>query len=364
MQENILLVYSRFVNMSLFRKPKEEIEDTTISGRTVVAKPTDNQDPPRGKKKEPPKPWGRKERLVVLVILLATVGSSAILALSARNWKLPGTPRFKMPSINFFEGKTIIIEGENKKDYFMTKESVKNVFIDETRKLSGLWGLYIVDLESGDSWGVNQNEVFTAASLIKLPVMITFFQEAEKGNIGLDDEYTLVNSDKVQGAGSLYSKAAGTKVSYRELINYMGKQSDNTAFKASRRILSDEKIKETIDEMGMIDTSLEENKTTPEDIGRLFNKLWNNELISFRHEEEMLEYLTKTNYESWLAGGVGDVRVAHKYGREVHVVNDAGIIYSTAPYILVILSEGVVEKEADIAFPEIVKKIHQLKNSN
>jgi len=180
MQENILLVYSRFVNMSLFRKPKEEIEDTTISGRTVVAKPTDNQDPPRGKKKEPPKPWGRKERLVVLVILLATVGSSAILALSARNWKLPGTPRFKMPSINFFEGKTIIIEGENKKDYFMTKESVKDVFIDETRNLSGLWGLYIVDLESGDSWGVNQNEVFTAASLIKLPVMITFFQEAEK----------------------------------------------------------------------------------------------------------------------------------------------------------------------------------------
>jgi hypothetical protein len=39
-------------------------------------------------------------------------------------------------------------------------------------------------------------------------------------------------------------------------------------------------------------------------------------------------------------------------------VNDAGIVYAEKPYIVVIVSKGVVAKEADSAFPELSKSIY------
>ena len=69
------------------------------------------------KRKEPSKPWGRKERVLVLAILVVTIGASGILALSSRAWKLPGLSRFKLPAINLpFTGEeTIVIEGDKER---------------------------------------------------------------------------------------------------------------------------------------------------------------------------------------------------------------------------------------------------------
>src|SRR5689334_10613392 len=51
------------------------------------------------KRKEPPKPWGKKERLFVLAALILTAGGSGFLALSSREWKLGGIPRIEAPQI-------------------------------------------------------------------------------------------------------------------------------------------------------------------------------------------------------------------------------------------------------------------------
>src|SRR3972149_7124737 len=52
------------------------------------------------KRKEPPKPWGKKERIIVLSTLLITIATSAVLALSARDFNLPNLPRLD-GSFNF-----------------------------------------------------------------------------------------------------------------------------------------------------------------------------------------------------------------------------------------------------------------------
>jgi beta-lactamase class A len=63
--------------------------------------------------------------------------------------------------------------------------------------------------------------------------------------------------------------------------------------------------------------------------------------------------------KEWLAAGIpASTDVAHKYGREIHVVSDAGIVFADEPFILVLLSKGVVEREADQAFPELSKAIY------
>lgn len=310
------------------------------------------------KRKEPKKPWGRKERLFVLAAILLTAGMSGILALSARSWKLPRLPRLKLPSISvpFWGEETIIIEG-NRLDQEKSKRVIQE-FNEKTKDLSGIYGLYVIKLSNGFSYGVNGSEIFQAASLIKLPVMAAMYRQAETGNLNLDDKYTLKKLDKVAGSGSLYSKPAGYQVTYRNLVELMGKQSDNTAFNICRKLLGDEKINDLIRSTGMVDTSLEENESTPRDIGVFFEELMKGNIVSANARDEILESLTDTIYEDWLAAGIPEeTRVAHKYGREIHVVNDAGIVFSDNPFVIVIMSKGVVEREADSVFPELSKLV-------
>ena len=314
---------------------------------------------------------------MVLVVLLLTLGTSSVLALSARNWKLPGLPRikFQLPSFSLLKNETITIEGDEDRirEVFKSNEVISK-FREMTNELSGAYGLYVINLEDGFLYGVNENEVFQAASLIKLPVMVAMYMEEEKGGLSLESKYKLKNEDKIPGAGSLYGKPEGYEISYRDLIRLMGKQSDNTAYNIAKNMLGARKINETISSIGMTKTDFVENETTLEDVGLFFQKLWEARLpapersdggqgsfISKESADELLEFLTDTAYEEWLAAGISNnVQVAHKYGREVHVVNDAGIVFANKPFIVVIMSKGVVEREADKVFPELARMVYEI----
>ena len=74
----------------------------------------------------------------------------------------------------------------------------------------------------------------------------------------------------------------------------------------------------------------------------------------------MLKFLTDTDFEDHLTVGLSnETSLAHKYGREVHVVNDAGVVLSDNPFVVVIMSNGVVESEADDVFPTLSKIVFE-----
>jgi hypothetical protein len=106
--------------MALFGKNKEEeIEDEdefdeeeNVRGDRKFTKKFRDLNPKNKKKrKEPPKPWGKTERMVVLIILLATVIISAILAFgSVDKDKIKiSLPTFNLNSLNIFKEETIIV---------------------------------------------------------------------------------------------------------------------------------------------------------------------------------------------------------------------------------------------------------------
>ncbi len=348
--------------MSIF-KQDEDYDEEELDREVPSKKFKDLNPQNKRKRKEPQKPWGKSERLLVLSVLLTTVLLSASLGLFARDFKLPGFPRLALPSFDFFEGETIIIEG-NKQNEEKSKKIIEE-FKTVSKNLSGVYGLYVIRLNGKGAYGIFEKEKFEAASLMKLPVFATLYREVEKGNIDLDTKYTLKNSDKLIGSGSLSSKAPGTVLTYRDLARLMGKQSDNTANGIIRRILGDAKINQTISELGMTNTTLTEYSTSPYDIGIFFEKLYKNQIVKEKYKNEILDYLTDTIYENWLVAGVSEeVRVAHKYGRELHVVNDAGVVFTKEPFVLVIMTKGVVEKEADSIFPELAKTIYEIETGN
>ena len=338
--------------MAFFRKKrKDEEEDTELEEKKEL-KQAEKPKRTRTRKKVDalPKPWGKKERYLIFIILLSTVVASGLLALSARSWKLPNLPRVQLPQDALSE--TYVIERASPRD--SSSEETIAAFEDTTRGLSGVYAFYVYDLTSGVSYGIHQEEMFQAASLIKLPVLAALYMESEAHRIQLTSEYSLREEDKIGGSGSLQYAEEGSVYTFAELAELMGKESDNTAFGIVRNRLGDKKINSVIDTLGMHDTSLSENQTTPSDIGRFFRKLWEARLISRESPNEILDHLTDTIYENHLAAGIpDDVPTAHKYGREVHIVNDAGIVLSENPFVVVIMAKGVVESEADDVFPTL-----------
>ena len=173
------VLYNKFA-MRLFGKgKKKEDEDEEIESSK---KDSDKPKRRRRKKEEPLKPWGRGERFLVLAVLCTTIIIAVVLALNARSWKLPGLPRIGVPKGVFEE--TYVFEG---KPPVRDTSAIVNEFNRLTQETSGVYGLYVVSLNTDESYGINEEEVFQAASLIKLPVMAAMYAEAEKGNINLED---------------------------------------------------------------------------------------------------------------------------------------------------------------------------------
>lgn len=209
---------------------------------------------------------------------------------------------------------------------------VINKVEDETANLRGTYGFYVYQFENGVSFGLHEKEIFPAASLIKLPVMLTLFQEAEEGKIDLSD--------------------------YQEMAEAMGKRSDNTAFNSLVEVLGEEKIQETIDGLGMRKTSFAKNETTPTDIGLFFEKLYQGRIITEAHRDEILDYLTDTAFEERIPAGVPEeIQVAHKIGTDVGTYSDAGIVFAEKPFILVIISKSARESEAEKVLPKITEAV-------
>jgi len=300
------------------------------------------------------------DRLLIIGLFLTTVFLSGFLyfqpQISAFFQKIKKTPEKITSPLVITGGKEV-----KKFDPTPVLEEIKNL----TKDLLGTYGVYVYRFEDGKEYGLQQNEIFPAASLMKLPVILTLYQEAEAGKINLEEEYKLLEKDKRGGAGILQSRPAGEVYTYRKLAELMGQYSDNTANNVLVKILGPEKIQQTIDNLGMKKTNFAEYETTPQDIGLFFRKLYEGGVVTSQHKEEILKFLTKTGFEDRIPAGIPkEVRVAHKIGTEIGVFSDAGIVFSQKPFVLVIMSREAKESEAKEALPKIAKAVWEWEEKN
>lgn len=207
-----------------------------------------------------------------------------------------------------------------------------------TKGLRGEYGFFVYRFGDGNQYGIKANQIFTAASLMKLPVMLATYQEVEAGRLKLE--------------------------TYQDSLKAMGKRSDNGAFNKMVKVLGQQKIQTTIDGLGMRNTSFVKNDITPADTGLFFQKLYGGNIISNEHRDEFLSFLTDTSNEERIPVGIPEeIRVAHKIGTELGAYSDAGIVFSQKPFVLVIMSDAARESEAKLVLPQIAKAVWEFENS-
>ena len=91
------------------------------------------------------------------------------------------------------------------------------------------WGLYVRHLPTGRTAAINPDTLFPTASMIKVPIMLTVFEQIEKGNFEYQDVWTYRDSLLYPGEDILGAFQDSARITLSKLVMLMITTSDNTA---------------------------------------------------------------------------------------------------------------------------------------
>lgn len=250
-------------------------------------------------------------------------------------------------------------------------EAVKSVLATAAEEFPGRIAVGFYDLELGQGAFHNPDQQLEAASLIKLPILVEFYRQAQTG--GLDPAETMVFEERfrVGGSGSLQHEEAGTSWPLQELATLMVTQSDNVATDMLVERLGRDAITHQMELLGLKNTTLErgiydfaaidqgrDNLTTAADMTALLRLIAEGELPGSDAMHEMLDAQERKDMiPAQLPKGT---RVAHKTGELLGVLHDAGIVYTPkGAYVLVFLSQDFPSTEETREFwAELSRKVY------
>lgn len=215
--------------------------------------------------------------------------------------------------------------------------SLKNVVQNLTTTNPNLTpGVFLVDLDTGNYVDVNGSTSFPAASTIKVPILIAFFQDVDAGKIRLDEMLTMQQDMVAGGSGNLQYKPAGTQYAALEVVTKMITISDNTATNMLiARLGGMEVLNQRFRDWGLTTTTIRNqlpdlqgtNTTSPKELGNLMAIVSQGNLVSMPSRDLMLDILRRTQRDTLLPSGLGTgARAYHKTGDIGTMLADTGLI--------------------------------------
>ncbi|MEK7716254.1 MAG: serine hydrolase [Pseudomonadota bacterium] len=218
----------------------------------------------------------------------------------------------------------------------------------------GRVAIYLKDLKSGKTWMYHPDDLFPAASLIKVPVMIATFYKIREGQLALDEKLSISRRNRVGGSGSLKWRQDGTKLTMRELLVHMINESDNTATKMVLDRLGIGFVQQQFPRMGLLYTGIyeegmsikggrvmHENYTTAREMNLLMENIYKGNAVDKLSSEIMLDILKKPKaVASRLAKGMPPGwEIAHKTGLLRQACHDSAVFLTpNGDYAITVLT--------------------------
>lgn len=197
-------------------------------------------------------------------------------------------------------------------------------------------GMFFLDLETGNYLDIGGDRVFPAASTIKLPILVAFFQDLDEGKVSLDETLVMRRDLITGGSGEMQDEAVGSKFSARETVTKMITISDNTATNMIiARLGGIARLNQRFRSWGLKDTVIRKllgdfqgtNTTSSKDMARVLALVANQKLLSPSSREQVLDILRHTVTRTLLPAGLGSgADIAHKTGDIGFLIGDAGLI--------------------------------------
>jgi beta-lactamase class A len=223
------------------------------------------------------------------------------------------------------------------------------------RAIGGTVGLAVEDLNTGWTWFRHADTPFPAASVIKLPVLVAFFQEVAAGRIRADEEIVVDPRDpsivdESGGSGVLSNLSRGRSWRLDDLAVLMMIVSDNLAANLLIDRLTPAVINAHMAECGLSITRVDckiqvwarlrdgaHNLTTPREMHRLLKLIWEHQVPS---SDRIIAVLKANQFDTRIPFQLDpDLEIAHKTGTLRSVVHDVGIVYAPGrPFIFTALT--------------------------
>ena len=133
----------------------------------------------------------------------------------------------------------------------------KSEILQRLGALPGDIGFYYKDLRTGERLGHRENDMFQAASVIKLPIYAVVMKLWAEGKLDLSEKLLCRDEDKLPPCGALYFFTGDVEVDINTLCGLMITISDNTATNLLINHLGLDFLNEQFKEIGLKDTHLE-----------------------------------------------------------------------------------------------------------
>jgi len=253
---------------------------------------------------------------------------------------------------------------------FSSEKEEKNEFTNnlklKTKRIidsaTGNYGIYFADLNNPYEFGINHKEIFTGASVNKVQIVSVLYYLDNKNKIDLDEQITLQDNDiQDYGTGTLRYQKPGGIYSLKALAKLAIQQSDNTAAHILGKRIGIPTIQKIINEWGLTQTDMENNKTSVSDMYILFRKIYKGEITNTAKTQELFGFMIDTEIEDRLPALLPkNVSVYHKTGDAVGGMHDVGIIQdgSTVFFLGIMTSDvGNTENKTKENIAQIAKTI-------
>jgi len=256
----------------------------------------------------------------------------------------------------------------------------------------GIVGVAATQLATGRHIGYREDELFPTASVIKLPLLVTLYEDAIAGRIDLSERVTYRGDTKVAGSGVLQYLEDGLQPTLRDLSVLMMSVSDNTATDLLFDRVGKPRIEATMDRLGLSSIRVpfdiremlmelvdmdhsrpggyeelrrllrisagsggrsmlpaQADRATPADMCRLLELLESRSILDAEACTAIIELMKRIQAATRIPGLLpkGTV-VAHKTGSYRRLRNDVGIVYApNGPYVIALFARDLVKDNID-----------------
>lgn len=246
------------------------------------------------------------------------------------------------------------------------KESVLS-FISE-QKLAGIVNsvsVYMQNLHNGNWMAINEDELYSPGSLMKVPTLITILKDAESNPAILEKElffkkhFSAIPEQTVTGP----ALTEGRSYKVKELLRFMIEYSDNDATATLNNYINFESMKTLFVELNqkVPGKQQQDYPISAFEFSKFFRVLFNASYLNEGMSEYALELLSKSAYKDAIMPGIdSNIVVAHKFGeRNVNgeqQLHEFAIVYRNGnPYLIGVLTRGKDRKVLPMCISEISK---------
>jgi beta-lactamase class A len=248
---------------------------------------------------------------------------------------------------------------------------------------SGVIGLFAKHLGEGLTLEFNAHEVFPAASVVKVPILLEALRQVQIGKLKLETRIPMPALEQVGGSGVLMAFQPGLEPTLQDYLTMMIVVSDNTATNISLDAVGGrDAVNSSLKNWGCSSTTVvgklmltddrknadqlagKKAEVTPFESVMLLEKLYNGEILNEDLTRLAFDILEKQQYTEILARYLPDgTRTATKSGQIIGVRNDVGIVFTERPYVLALYSKNCtdqryhVDNEAVLALGKISRLV-------